>query len=281
MGMFGNLIKSLKGEDRSGGPTKQPARQAAPPEPGVHNLVPWPVAMPKYEVVISGDTERQIYSYDSRPLKGVRKGQVVTVELFRGEGFMTSTDTGYCHDMSEFDDCMVLYEGSPIGFVRFPIDKLRQAAELGYAIKMSAKCYGMLEGYHGIKEMKALLPNRFYLYDWIPGVEDDRPLYEHENYFYYNEYDEEDYANLTTRYKWEFRDAKIQMIPTPPKSSAKPHIGVYSSDGMLVSEVSARNGCYKDLLKFMESYSSFDVFASRNVSQYNDEVYFKIEILGK
>ena len=237
--------------------------------------------MPKYEIVVSGDRERDIFSYDSGPLKGVRKGQVVTVELFRGEGSMTSTDTGYCHDMKEFNDCIVLYEGLPIGFIKFPVDKLKRAAELGYAIKINAKCYGMLEGYNGIKKMAALVPEYFYLHDWIPGVEDDRPIWKRENYFKYNEYDEEDYANLTSRYEWEFKDARIQMIPTPPKSTAKPHIGVYSSDGMLISEVAAKNGYYGKLIEYMESYSSFDVFATRNVSDINGQVFFTIEILGK
>ena len=282
MGMLGNLIKSFK-EGMSEDEPKKAAMRTTPsmPAPGVHQLKPWPLATPKYEVVISGDKERDIYSYDSRPLKGIRKGQVITVELFRGEGFMTSTDTGYCHDMQEFNDCIVLYEGSPIGFITFPIDKLKRSAELGYAIKLNAMCYGMLEGYNGIKRMAALVPQRFYLHDWIPGAEDDRPISEHENYFSYNEHDEEDYANLTSRYEWDFKNARLQLIPTPPKSSAKPHIGVYSSDGMLISEVAAKNGYYKELLKFMENYNSYDVKATRNISELNGNVYFKIEIIGK
>ena len=284
MGMLGDFIKAFKEGMSDDEPKK--AKQASKgsartPKAGEHQLKPWPLATPKYEVVISGDDERHIYNYDSRPLKGVRKGQVVTVELFRGEGCMTSTDTGYCHDMNEFNDCMVLYEGAPIGFIKFPVDKLKRAAELGYAIKLKAKCYGMLEGYKGIKDMAALVPEYFYLYDWIKGAEDDRPIWKRENYFKYYEYDKEDYANLTSRYEWEFKDASIRMIPTPPKSTAKPHIGVYAADGMQISEVAAKNGYYGKLIEFMESYNSFDVFATRNVSDMNGEVFFKIEILGK
>lgn len=262
-------------------PKKEAKPAASKPVQAAHQLTPWPLPVPSYEVVISGDCERHIYNFDSRPLKGVRKGQVVTLELFRGEGSMTSTATGYYHDMKEFNDCIVLYEGAPIGFITFPADKLKRAAELGYAIKINAKCYGMLEGYEGIKDMAALVPQYFNLYDWIPGAEDDRPIWKRENYFKYYEYDEEDYANLTSRYEWEFKDAKIQMIPTPPKSTAKPHIGVYSAEGMLISEVAAKNGYYGDLIKYMESYSSFDVYATRNVSDMNGKPFFKIEILGK
>ena len=106
-------------------------------------------------------------------------------------------------------------------------------------------------------------------------------MWKRENYFSYNEYDEDDYANLATRYEWDFKNARIQMIPTPPKSTAKPHIGVYSSDGMLVSEVAAKNGYYNDLLKFMNNYGSYEVKATRNVSEFNGQVFFKIEIIGK
>ena len=211
----------------------------------------------------------------------MRKGQSVTVELFRGDGFMTSTATGYRHEVGEFDDCMVLYEGQPIGFVSFPVDKLRRAAELGYAIKLNATCQGMLEGYKGIKGMDALMPSRFYLHDWIPGAEDDRPIWMRENYFKYNEYDVADYANIVNRPEWDFENAKLEIIPTPPKSTAKPHIGVYASDGMLVSEVAAKNGYYNDLLKFMDKYSSFDVKATRIISDEDGRIFFRIEIIGK
>ena len=281
MGMFKDFVKAFKEGMSDDEPRNVKNKTKEVPKKGEHNLIPWVLPMPQYEVIISGDKERDIFSYDSGPLKGIRKGQVVTVELFRGEGSMTSTDTGYFHDMQEYNDCIVLYEGLPIGFIKFPVDKLKRAAELGYAIKLNAKCYGMLEGYNGIKKMAALVPEYFYLHDWIPGVEDDRPIWKRENYFKYNDYDEEDYANLTSRYEWEFEDAQIRMIPTPPKSTAKPHIGVYSSDGTLISEVAAKNGYYSKLLQYMESYGSFDVFATRNVSDINGQVFFTIEILGK
>ena len=275
--MFGKFIKSqvqAKVEKTLG------VQLSTSQSSGKPYMSPWPIATPKYAVTINGQEERQIYSYDSSPLKGVRKGQVVTVELFRGDGAMVSTCTGYYADTKDRHDCIVLYEGRPIGFIAFPVEKLRRAAEMGYAIMLSAKCYGPLEGYPGIKEMRALVPHRFYLVDWIPGAEDDRPLRERENYFHYNEYDEADFRNLITKYEWDFEDARLEMIPTPAKSSAKPHIGVYSKEGMLISEVTARNSCYKKLIEFMEQYDSFRVVAKRVTSEIDGTLWYSIEILG-
>lgn len=271
MGMFGNLMKAVK----NGGKKQTPAVKSQ----CFHQLRPWPISTPKYEVVISGDSERTIYGYDSTPLGNVGSGQIVTVELFRGDGFMTSTATGYRKETGDLD-CIALYDGAPIGFMTFPADKLKQSAELGYAVKAKAKCHGMLEGYVGIKSMTALVPDRFYLHDWIPGAEDDRPMRDREYVFHYNEYDAEDYANLATRNKWTFKGARIEMIPTPPKSSAKPHIGVYSHDGMLLSEVAAKNSYYSNLLKFMESYKSFEVKAVRKEGD-DGMAYYSIDIIGK
>lgn len=240
----------------------------------------WPIRTPPYQIIVTGNKERQIYVYDSAPLKGIRKGQVVTVELFRGEGALVSTSTGTFRRREGLNDCIVVYEGYPIGFITFPNDKLRQAAELGFAIKLNAMCYGALEGYKGIKEMRALVPEHFYLHDWIPNVEDDRPIWKRENYFTYNEFDESDYRNLVTGYEWDFPNARIALIPTPEKSKAKPHIGVYAQDGMQISEVSARNGCYNNLYEFAARYASFHVTAKRRVSEFDQKVYYIIEIIG-
>lgn len=255
-------------------------KSAMPARREVPYMNQWPIEMPKYEILVSGDMERQIYVYDSSPLKGIRKGQVVKVELFRGTGAMVSTATGFFKDMEGTKDCIVLYDGRPIGFIAFPADKLKRAAEMGYAIKMNARCYGALEGYKGIKEMRALVPQLFYLRDWIPGAEDDRPLWQRENYMKYNEYDATDYRNLTSNYEWDFPNAKIAMIPTPEGSQAKPHIGLYAQNGMQISEVSARNGCYKDLITFMNKYKTFHIKATRVISEYEEKIYYTIEILG-
>ena len=174
----------------------------------------------------------------------------------------------------------VMYDGRVFGFADFRKERVLDAAKLGYALRFEAKCHGMLEGYVGIKEMTALVPGRFYLHDWIPGAEDDRPMRDREYVFHYNEYDAEDYANLATRNKWTFKGARIEMIPTPPKSSAKPHIGVYSHDGMLLSEVAAKNSYYSNLLKFMESYKSFEVKAVRKERD-DGMAYYSIDIIGK
>ena len=247
----------------------------------VADLHPWALPSPTYEVVMVGDRERKVYTYDSRPLAAVKSGQSIVLEAFRGDAAMTSVHTGYYSDNFNSDDTLMMYNGQPIGFMSIPKDKVFTAAQLGYALKVNAVCRGMLEGYKGVKEIVALAPNRIYLYDWIPGAPDDRPLRDRDEYFSFNEYDEEDFKNIAIKDEWVFQDARIEMIPTPKGSSAKPHIGIYSSDGMQVSEVAAKNNYYNGLIDFMGKYKGFTVKATRQKSAINDGSYYRIEILGK
>lgn len=243
-------------------------------------MAPWPLPAPKYEVILRGDYERAVYTYDSRPFLNMRDDQQFLLELFRGEGGITSVHTGYYKDTVSSGDTLVLYEGRPIGFTSIPKDKVYQAASMGYTLKIPAICRGWLEGYSGVKEIKALTPQRVYLVEWIRGAADDRPLWNRDDYFSYNERDGSDFANLVSKPLWVFPNAKISIIPTPKGSSAKPHIGLYSSDGMQFSEVYARNGYYKDLLEFSNRFDAFDVRATRQISE-DESIYYKIEIMGK
>ena len=102
-----------------------------------------------------------------------------------------------------------------------------------------------------------------------------------DEYFSYNVYDEKSIKNFAMRDSWVFSDARIEMIPTPKGSSAKPHIGIYSSDGVLVSETAAKDGHYNGLLEFMGRYGCFTVQATRTQSRINDGSYYRIEIIGK
>jgi len=241
----------------------------------------WNTAAPKYEVFLTGTYERKIYTYDSVPLANVKDGQTVVLEAFRGDGAMVSAHTGYRSDTAETGDTMLLYEGQPIGFTSIPREKVMQAARLGYALKMHGICRGFVEGYKGVKEMKALTPDHVYLYDWIPGAVYDRPFERTESYFQYYERDKTDYMNLLSRDIWFFNNARIEMIPTPEGSSAKPHIGVYTQDGEKISEVSARNACYYGFIEFLRKYTSFDVRATKEPDSCIEGICYSIEIVGK
>ena len=120
---------------------------------------PWNVPKPKHSALVKGSNERPIYVYDSTPRKGVRKGQTVSVTVFPGDAAMTSRHTGMRWSTNE-GDMLILYENSPIGFANVPKDAVLQAAKAGFRLKFNAKCYGMLAGYKGVKEMKILMPSR-------------------------------------------------------------------------------------------------------------------------
>ena len=271
MGLFGDFVSAFK-EGYNG-------RSDNVPQNG-HVIKPWGYQLKGY-LDVGGNHERTVYVYDGRPLANVQIGQTIPIETYCGDCRMRSIYTGAEWDSTEMGDAVVMYKDQIIGFTTIPREKVLEAAKLGYAFRFKAKCIGMLEGYDGIKEIKAITPSPFYLHGLVPGAEDDRPLRDREYYFYYNEYDEEDYANIAIRDEWAFPNAKIEMIPTPPKSSAKPHIGVYSSDGMLISEVAAKNGYYSSLIEFMNSYSNFSVKATRRKSDINDAIFYTIEIYGR
>ena len=267
-------------------PQKQ-LRQRQTPQtiPAVVQMRPWNCPQHAEIIELNGDYENIIYTYNSEPLKGVRKGQTIEVDVYRGDAVLCSQHSCTIADSEEWEDTVIMYNNEPFGFSSFPRDKVLEAAQMGYAFRMKAKCYGMLEDYPGVKEMKLLAPNPFYLYGLIPGAPDDRPKRvveaESDEYFSYNEYDAEDFKNIATKDKWVFFDAKIEIIPTPKGSSAKPHIGVYSSDGMLISEVAAKNGYYGKMIDYMNKYETFTVKATRRASSVDDSAFYKIEIMGK
>ena len=120
---------------------------------------PWDVPKPTRSVVVKGSHEKPLFTYDSEPLKGVRKGQIVRVTVFPGDAAMTSkTGTRWSTDDG---DMLILYDDKPIGFAGVPRDVVMKAAKAGCKLRFEAKCYGMLAGYSGVKEMRILLPSKY------------------------------------------------------------------------------------------------------------------------
>lgn len=168
MGFFKReLNKAIKKQvNKAAKPKKQTKKQASQNQ-SVMSVTPW-TGCPEYAqlVEVGGDCEKTIYVYDSEPLKGVRKGQTVTVEIYRGDMIMRSVHTGTVANSAEFDDVVVGYDGHPIGFTSLPRSEVINSAHMGYVLHFKAKCYGMLEGYPGCKEMRLLAPKRFALDEW-------------------------------------------------------------------------------------------------------------------
>lgn len=168
MGFFKReLNKAIKKQVNKAAKPKKQTKKKAPSNQSVMSVTPW-TGCPEYAqlVEVGGDCEKTIYVYDSEPLKGVRKGQTVTVEIYRGDITMVSQHSVAIANSAEFDDVVVLYESKPIGFTNLPRSEVINSAHMGYVLHFKAKCYGMLEGYPGCKEMRLLAPKRFVLEEW-------------------------------------------------------------------------------------------------------------------
>ena len=120
---------------------------------------PWGFPEPTSQVVLHSSIDSVMYTYDSTPLRDVHEGDEIIVEAYRGNARMTSLHTGYVWDTAEDGDCLVLYEGVPVGFVDIPKDEVYRAAKKGCALKLRARCCGWLAGYNGVKEMRAYVPS--------------------------------------------------------------------------------------------------------------------------
>lgn len=244
-----------------------------------YNLKPWDILAPEHEIVFPLEFERKVYVYDSGPVSRLRMGEQIILEAFRGDGSMKSVHTGTMRTNGEFDDTIMLYNGVPIGFAEIPREKVKAAAKMGYALKFHGACCGFVPGYNGVKNIVISCPRRIYLYDCIPGAKDDRPLSMRDDAIVYNEYDEEDYINLVTRDKWTFRGAKMEIVPPPPKSQAKPHVRLVSSRGVKISEVAAKNHYYGQMVHLAETFRKFDVKATRRITD-DGRAYYHIEVVA-
>ena len=118
----------------------------------------WNVPTPSKALLVSGDSERTLFTYDSEPLKSVRKNEVVTVSAFIGDASMVSRSTGLVWDTLKDGDMLMLYNRRPIGFSSVPRSVVMEAAMYGYELQFKARCYGMLKGYKGVKEMRLIAP---------------------------------------------------------------------------------------------------------------------------
>ncbi len=229
-----------------------------------HSLTPWNDVRINRTVVIDGDSPRTVYVYDSGPLSNVNAGQIIEMDAFRGDAAMRSVHTGTFSSTDDRSDTCLMYDGQAVGFVSLPLGEVRKAADTGLALKIRCRVEGMLAGYSGVKEVVAFLPQRVYASDIIDqdnalkaGVPANAESVE------YHEYDEADYQDLLPRDEWEFMGARLQYLPVPEGSRAKPHVAVVSDEGMMISRVTARNSYYKDLVTAMDAATNFYVSARR------------------
>lgn len=265
MGLLSNLFNAAK---------SRPAQRI-----GAVDINPWSMPTPTRQLLIESDNAKKAYIYDHRPLVGVRVGQEIIVEAFRGKTKLISTITGYENECGDGLDIALMYNGVIFGSARIDTEKVKLAAEHGYALMFRARADGLLPEYGNILNLNVYCPQKLILHGLIPDV-DDRPLAEREYVFTYNLYKPEEFVPLATRDKWQLDRVTLEFLPVPKGSKAKPHIAVRMEDGTIISDVSANRPFYKSLVEFMKTYSSFKLTAERVC--YDDEnVRYKLMLFGE
>ena len=265
-----------KAFNRSNG--KQPRMMQPAP---IVQMRPWNCPRPQRQILLNGNYENRTYIYNTAPIRGIRAGQFIVVEIYVGDATMYSKYSGNTGDSQEYDNVVVMHNNQPIGFMNFPRDKVLEAAKMGYSLRFNARCDGMLENYPDVPDIKVIAPKPFSLYGNIPNAPDDRSSKERDEYFSFYESNPKRYWMLNASDKWVFFDAKIGLIPVKEGSKAKPSIGIVTSDNLKIAEVSARRKDYKRLYEYACKYNSFTVKATKHESLFDDGDYFLIEILAK
>ena len=238
MGLLGNLF--------GGTPKKHPANQSTKnPQQLPYTLNPWklPDAVRYYS--IGGPQQSRVYVHDSSPLQGVRDGEWFQLSVFPGSALMTSVYTSAIGSTSK-DDVLLMYAGKPVGFTHMQTDQVMKLAKRGILLTIPAFCNGFVEGYYGVRNVTASTFGKVVADDILEEFAAiDAGIRPNATYSTIGLYREEDYATLASRKQWVFDNASLKMIPAPSGSSAKPHVGLYSSKGKLITEIGAQNSAYK------------------------------------
>lgn len=93
----------------------------------------------KGEILFHGDEESIVYCYDGAPLKGLKEGSEIYLDVLPYDVVMESCDTGTVIDTKEWEIPAVGYLGRPIGTLQFTFDYFKALAFDGYSVKVKAK----------------------------------------------------------------------------------------------------------------------------------------------
>ena len=255
--LFGSKAKKTGASAKTSTPTqKQAAQDSFSAWQGIPEC--------EREYRFDGEKERKVIVYNGAPVSSLSAGTEIALTPYLGEGVMYSRFSDWSVNTKDCFDTIMCYKGTPIGFCSIPRGEVKTLARKGIRVSFSAKCLGDLEGYSGIKEIVLYAPAKIYADDVLGEIS----CYEHgatekPQVLQYNEYDEEDYIELASKKRWQFPSAKIEFIPTPKGSSAKPHILLTSKRGKKISEVTARNSYYAELAELVRDDLAYLIQATR------------------
>ncbi len=118
----------------------------------------------KNEIILEGDEERNVYTCDGAPLKGIRDGSVFYVDVVTTPVVLKSTLTGLIWNSATDKGVALAYDGRPFAFTGAMQTAFRELAQEGYSVKVKAKRLGMYD--KGIPLVVILLPNRNEVNHW-------------------------------------------------------------------------------------------------------------------
>lgn len=248
MGLFSKLFKS--GANSSG-----------------HELLPWPGAPAVNDLVLPGGFTRTLYVYDDSPYQSATEGDTIYVEFFPGEAVLCSKASGATVDTRQENAVCYLHRGQPVGVTFSSNADLKLAHEKGIRLFAKASVGKPLAAHGGVRALTLHLPEgpnaarkMIQNYEFYQQVPQDAERIS------FNEWDEEDFAELADREHWAFKNVRLEYLPVPAGSSAKPHILASSEGGTKIFRLTARNSPYRPIAAALESSENFAVLADRRIA---------------
>ena len=248
MGFFSNLFKS--GAKKTG-----------------HVLQPWSGTPAVNDLVLPGGFTRTLYVYDDSPFQSASEGDSIYVEFFPGEAVLRSKKSGATVDTRQENAVCYLHRGQPVGVTFSSNADLKLAHGKGIRLIAKAIVGKPLADHGGIRGLTLHLPEG---YDttrkMIQSYEFYQQVPQEAERISFNEWDEEDFAQLSDRERWAFKNVRLDYLPVPAGSSAKPHIQASSEDGTKIFRLTARNNAYRPIAAALESSENFAVLADRRIA---------------
>ena len=267
MGMFDVLFRRSTPATSKNQKANQKERVSSPPVR----------AKKKTPLVLEGAEERTVYTYDPKPLKGIRKGSVFYADVVMKRTKLVSP-TGSEWDTGK-DGIAFAVNGSIFGSSNALNKTFRELSKAGYAVKVKMKRLGMYDQY--VPQIIMLIPSPEEIFRWRDACKalgreipfEDRNTPESINAA----------ANETERYHLEKATGSVlpldvegavmnfdeqqwlgskplsgqgklhlttSWIATPEGSKAKPRISIME-DGIQIEEVAVRNKSYAVLSRYV------------------------------
>lgn len=114
----------------------------------------------KTSMLISGDHESAVYTYDAEPLRWVRPGDEFEVDVIPYDVVLESRYTGTVTDTRDFTAALS-YRGRPFGTVSANLEPLKRIAAVCGPVRIPVRCIGWYMP--GVPELVSMTPAPFEL----------------------------------------------------------------------------------------------------------------------